>query len=479
MLESLYALLGVLVVLAAYGAWAAWRYRRSLLRWLSPLALAAVLVVGHAIVVLRPYLLTRATWDVLARTGTTFMSLENFTPGHGGFPGWILLALVAVALADRVRRRRETDGQDPRLALLFASLLVLWCAMRTLTVLGVEVPSPLLLLWQIVPGTDAVRVLGSVGRVVVLPSALLAGYGVLALIERRGVLAAVSIASVFAMLVVAERWVPAVARATFGRPLDLAAFAARPPEADIELLRTQARGALLDLPHAGGALGSGSYLMLDAFRPGPVAACYNSFASPLDAQMSALALALPRASAVDALVALGFETLLLHADRMEAKRVRFFTDLIAVDPAIGERLQLVGRTQRLLVFRMISPAPVASDPAVLVAAAPDADTRSVEPGHRTLELGFANPTDGTYAQRPPIVPLAIEARWRDADGAVVHAERTRAVLPIVLGPGATARVPITLDVPARAGNYDLTIGLASAPDVPLAWTRVSVAAPAS
>jgi len=479
-LESLYALLGVLLVLAAYGTCAAWRFRRDAARWLPPLAVAAALVAGIAAVVLRPYLQTRATWDVLVRDRTSFMPPDQYAPGGQGFPGCVLLVLVAVALADRLRRRRDEEGEDPRWALFGAAVLVVWSSMRTLPIAGLELPSPVLALKQVVPGLDAVRAMASVGRVAVLPAALLAGYGVLVITERRSRALGVAVAALLGVLVLAERWLPALAVASFGGQLDLAAFPARPPDADIELLRANARGAILDLPHGGGpASASGSYLMLESFSVRPVATCYNSFPSPLSGQVSALAAALPRASAVDALVALGFETLLLRADRMEPKRVRFFTDLIDVDQAIAERLQLLGRTERLLLFRMQSPVPVDHDPALLAAPVAAPETHTVEPGRRTLELSVANPTARIYAQSPPIAPLPVEARWHDGAGRIAHVERTRAILPIALGPGATARVTLALDVPAHPGNYGLTIALADAAETPLAVTRVTVTSPAS
>jgi hypothetical protein len=194
-LESLYALLGVVIVLGTYGAYAARCHRREVARWLAPLALAALLAAGLAIVVLRPYLLTRATWDVLVRSGTTFVPPDAYAPGRAGFPGWILLALAGVAIADRTRRRRDTGGEDPRLAWLVAMLLVAWSSVRALPILGVELPSPLLLLKRTVPGADAVRALGMAGRVAALPGALLAAYGVLVLVERRRALAATLVAA--------------------------------------------------------------------------------------------------------------------------------------------------------------------------------------------------------------------------------------------------------------------------------------------
>jgi hypothetical protein len=164
---------------------------------------------------------------------------------------------------------------------------------------------------------------------------------------------------------------------------------------------------------------------------------------------------------------------------MEPKRVQAFRDLVSADPAIGERLQLLGQSDRLLLFRMQSQTPSDGDPTQLAASAPDADTRTVGAGRQTLEVTFRNGSERTYAQRRPLVPLAVEARWRDASGTVVHGERTRAVLPIALGSGAETRVPLPLDVPAQPGNYGLTLHLEAAPDTPLAWTRVTVAPPAS
>lgn len=476
--ESLYALLGVLLVLAVYGTYAAWRHRDRVRRWLAPLLLAALLAGGAAAWVLRPYLVMRATWrDVLVRSGTTFMPIGSYAPGRPGFVGWILLALVGIALLDRARTRREVDGEDPRLALLCAAVLVLWCSVRTVPLGLVEVPSPFLFLKSLLPGLDAVRALAMVGRVAVLPASLLAAWGVLALTERRGAVAAALVAAALALLIAGERWLPAVAHATFGQSLTLDAFAARPPEDDVALLRDQARGALLDLPHAGGglqALGSGGYLMLAAFSPRPVAACYNSFPSPLEGQVSALALALPRAAAVDALVALGFETLVLHADRMEPQRVKFFDDLIHVDAALSARLEPVGRTERLVVYRMRSPTAVDHDVLRLVATAPDPDVRLTSPGRQTLEISFRNASDRTFARQAPIAPSSIEAVWRDPGGRAARREHARALLPIALGPGGETRVPLSLGVPPP-GDYDLTIQLDAHPATPLSWTRVQVA----
>lgn len=480
LLESIYALLGVLTVATAYGAWSAFRHRQTVRRWLVPMLVAAVLVAGFAVVVLRPYLLTRATWDVLVRSGTMFMPLLSYAPGHAAFPGWALLGLVALGLADRVRRQRLEEGEDPRLALACAALLVIWCSVRTVPIAGFEVPSPFLLLKQIVPGLDAVRALATVGRCAALAAAVIAAYGVLALVERTGARRAALIAGVVGAIVLAERFVPALSTASFGSPLDLAAYPARPPEDDIALLREHGRGALLHLPFAAGParqLTSGGFLMLASFRPGPTAACYNSYPSPLHDQVAELAGALPHPEAIEALVALGFETLLVHTDRMRPERVAAFTAR-AADPRHGERMELRGRTPRLMVWRLRGLAPVGSDLAQLAAVAP-AGAADVAGGAPELRLAFRNASERTWRHPEPIAPTPVEARWVDAAGRVAHAERTRMVLPLAIASGAAAHAPLRLTAAPPAGTYDLTIHPVTAPDVAIAWTRVRVAAPAS
>lgn len=476
-LESLYALLGVLLVLLAYGVYAGIAHRANVRRWLPPLAVAALPVLALAYAVFGPYLEARETWNVLVRSGTMFTPLESLAPGNFAFPGGVLLALAAISLADRTRGRRAEEGEDPRLALAAAALLVVWCSVRTVPLAGIEIPSPFLVLKQWLPGLDAVRALASVGRGAVLPASLLAAYAVLALASRRGAGVATALAAVLSLLVAVERWQPAVAERTFGSPLDLDAYAARPPDEDIALLRTHARGAVLDLPHGGGGtlnVAAGGYLMLESFSPRPTSACYNSFPSPLDAQVGALALALPRAAAVDALVALGFETLLLRLDRMPTKRSDTFVALIGADPAIAQRLEVLGRTERLVVLRMRSPVEVGDDPLLLATPEPDDRTQTVAPGSAMVELAFQNGSDRTWVQRAPIRPREVELRWHDASGAVVHRTRTRAVLPLAIAAGARGSTRVAVETPPAPGIYDLTLAPADAPERVLARTRVAV-----
>lgn len=482
LLESLYAVVATGLVVLVYGAYALVRHRRALPRTLAPLLVAAAAVLAVAVAVFRPYLAARARWDVLVRPGTIFLPLVSYLPGEFAFPGWTVLALAALGTAERAVRRRDEEGEDPRLALACAAVLVIWCSVRGVGIAGVEIPSPLLVAKRVLPGLDAVRALASVGRGAILALAPLAGYGVLAAGARAGARGRVLLAALLACALLAERWVPPIARATFGTPLDLAAYVARPPDDDVALLRAGARGALLDIPVRGKGelrgLAGGEDLLLASYSPRPTAACYDSFPSPLQEPLDALVKDLPEPAAVDALVALGFETLLLHVDRVRPRSLEVFTGRVEGDPRIAARVAPLGATERLELFRLSTPLAIGSDPTQLDASGPDAAGASVPPGRSSIPLAFHNRSDRIFRHPAPIAPTPVEARWYGGDGTLVRSEAAALLLPLALAPGATARSAITLDAPATPGSYVLTIHRAGAPSgAPLVRTEVTVAPP--
>jgi hypothetical protein len=479
-LESLYALVASLLVVVPYALYAMLRHRREWRLWLAPLLLAVLAVAGIAAAVLGPYLTTRGTWGVLVRPGTMFLPLGSYAPGRFSFPGWTLLVLALAGLGERAWRRRDEEGEDPRLAFACAGLLVFWCSVRTLPLAGLELASPLLVAKQLVPGLDAVRALAFVGRGAVLAWSLLAAYGMLVASARLGARGRALLATAVVVLVLAERFQPALAAANFGAPLDLVARAARPDDEDIALLRGHARGALLDIPLRGGpSLAGAEDLLLASYSPRPTATCYNSFPSPLQPQLAALIKDLPSPAAVDALVALGFETLLLHADRVAPRNLEIFLGQVSGEAQVGARVALLGRTDRLLLFRLSTPLPVASELAQLAATAADGNSASVGTGRSTIAVAFHNGSQQTFLHRAPIVPTRVEARWHDRDGTLALVEQTRMLLPLALAPGATAHSTIELGAPPRPGPYGLTIHLPGDDGAPLAWTEVIVeAAPA-
>ncbi len=326
------------------------------------------------------------------------------------------------------------------------------------------------------PGLDAVRALASVGYGAGLPLALIAAYGVVALstrLRRRG---AIAVPGLLCVAILAERWVPAAARATFGTTFDLTAHRARPPEEDIRLLREHARGALLDIPYFGDTAGSlvmAEDVLFASYSPRPTAACYISFPSPIAGRVATLAGGLPSPSAADALAALGFGTVLVHVERASPRGPGIFMRRVEQDPAIAQRLTLAGRTERLLAFHLASPVPVSRDVTRLGPAPIPGPTPEVEPGRRRFALPVRNLSPETFRHPDPIAPTEVEARWHAASGDLVRSERVRTLLPLALAANADALLEVELETPPP-GIYGLTLHPASQPGHVLAEAAVAV-----
>ena len=115
--------------------------------------------------------------------------------------------------------------------------------------------------------------------------AFLAGYGVLALVARRGAVARALVTGAVLGASFVELFHPALLGRPFRDPADLLAWAARPPAAVLGLYRNLEPGPVLDLPftyHLRGKLQDMAYyIFLGAYHGQPVAACYNSFEVPL------------------------------------------------------------------------------------------------------------------------------------------------------------------------------------------------------
>lgn len=481
--ESLYPIVALGLLLAVYAPYLCVRHRDRLRRVAPQLALCAgwLLLVGWLI--FGPYLETRATWEILAGRESTLARPSTYLPGRLGFPGFLTTALVLVAIVDRMRGARPVLGEDPRLAYLAGALLIIGVTIGrwSIPLLGVDVPSPLALARRFVPGLDAVRALPAIGIGAGLPIAFLAGYGALAVLERVRPRTMVVLLAATVAFVLSSRFHPALARSAFGVPsLRLAAFDARPPEEDIELVRATS-GALLDVPFAWqGArkLAMSDDLLRVSFSPRPTAACYNSFVSPVQRQIDVLAAGLPGRAAGDALAALGFGTVLLEKEQMlPRERARFFEGLRR-EPKRAQRLQRIGSTERLVAYRIESPTPVRRDFALLAAgapsAAPDAPLRPADGA--PLEVVFVNGGSATFRHPDPIAPSDLVVRWARSSGEPVHEERARALLPIALAPGATMTIPFDGVRPPAPGRFVVTVARAGEPGQVLARQTVEVEA---
>jgi len=481
--ESLYPLLSCSLIVAVYGSVLALRHLRRLPALLPKLALAAGMVLLAVWLVLGPYLATRDTWGLLEGRTSLLMSLSAYGWGSIHFPGAMVLGLAAIGLADRLRGPRPAPGGDPRLPMLAAGLLVLWCATSGIPIpfTRVHVPSPLELLRPVVPGLSAVRALSAISITASLAWAFLAGYGVLRLIERRRARTAVVAAAAVTSLTLVFLYDQRFAKPMFSvRSYRLDAWRASPSGHDVALLRRVARGAVLDLPFpmmdtpSAGRLPY--HLLLNAYDPRPTGACYNSFVSPVQQQVAGLSRDLPEHHAADALAALGFGTVVIDKGAIDAGALQGFYDRLR-DLDNAARLFPVGKSGRLLVYRLETPLAVRDDFALLegATAAPASARRDGASGRARVALELRNGGDAIFRLPDPIAPDDLLVRWRDDTGRVVLTADARALLPMALAPGARFALELEVDAPAAPGRWAVELARAAEPERVLATRSIDLA----
>ncbi len=348
LLESFYRVIGVALLVAPYGVYLLLRFRGAWRELRAKLLVVALAVGGAAAALFAPYLEARATWGILRGRSPAMLLPAEFLPRDEAWLGWTLLALALAGLADRALRARPRDGYDPRLVLTCAGLLVAWCSVWGIRVplVGVTLPSPLLLLAGVVPGLDAVRALRYVWFELVLVASLLAAYGVVALSSRLPGTARRAARAACAGALVLETLVPAVAARSFEEPrLEAHALGLDDEQRALyaRISRAGDDGAVLDLPlryDLRGKLHDMSYYaFLRGYHGRPAAACYNSFTTPVQNEVAALAARLPDPAALATLRAQGFRWIVVH------------DELLA--PGEGERLAplLDDRSRTELVAR--------------------------------------------------------------------------------------------------------------------------------
>jgi len=474
MLESLYSLVASGIILGTYAVHLAWRYRSQIARrWLL---LVAILAWAGLVArtVFGPYLALRASIGVLAGRAALLGVV-------GLLPSLHLAAILSgVGLADRMRGKRARDGDDPRLAFLVAGAVSTWFGHR-LAVGGLVIPSAYDALAGVVPGFDAVRAPGLMGQSVWFVSALLSAFGVLALLETRRTPAFARLATaVLAGALFVERATPAASALVFLRPFAPSAWEARPPEEDLRLLR-RTTGPIVHVPTLAvgyGVLASADRLRLVAFDGRDTSACYNSFASPLVAQVGALARGLPASAAADALHALGFETVLVHVDEIGPFRRAAFEQGLT-KPGVEGRLVEIGSTERLRAYALKSPQAVRSDPGVLVPQLPlqRATVQRVAARSRVVvRFVVRNSSNETYLHPGPLVPTAVRVRWLRG-GVEVARDDLRTMLPVAIGARARETLEVELESPGP-GEYRVVLSSIGDRPNPIAFETVVVDASA-
>jgi hypothetical protein len=253
----------------------------------------------------------------------------------------------------------------------------------------------------------------------------------------------------------------------------------RPSQALQKLLGELPDGAVVDIPWNRWPSYTGHEVLLSAFHHHPVAACYNSFTTPLQDDVARLAASLPAPTAIAELHALGFRSVVIHLEYVSPawyRRLRDFRPRVRGRRLSAGRLTLIGAADRHVALRIESPALVTSALWPLTAAPLDLpDPAVVAPPSARIDFRF-RAVGAVYRHPDPIEPTALSARWTDASGRAVAHTPVRMLLPVALAPTDTATRQVDLPVPVSPGTYRLLLA-ATPTGKPLAWRTVQVEPP--
>jgi hypothetical protein len=476
-LESAYPLIAFALLGGTYGVWSLVRHRHAL-RSLAPKLVVVIVCAGAiALAVFTPYLETRRIWGTLGGRNTLFFTPSVFGRGGEVFAGTVPIAFALVALLDRLRGARREWAGDPRLPLALAGLLVAWASVYSVTVPGVgTIPSFFGLAKRIVPALDALRGGGVIAAGVMWVTAILAGFGVAALVHGRAAIVRAGLAALAVGAVLTEVFVPKIARAAFGAPVTLEAIPLLPNSAVVALYGSEDDGPVLDLPNAyvkGHFSAMADWVLLGAFHHRRLASCYNSFHVPLQNEIAAhSANALTDPKEAEALAALGIREVVLH---QFVTGQRFVPAPTTVPPHLRE----VGRAIGTIRYALPAPGPQTADWAPLAAGAAvravlSPEAVKVKVGSPTVEVSVTNGGAIMYRRPDPIEPVPLMMRWRSTTGEVLREELATSYLPAVIPSGASMAQEVTCPPPPEPGRYVLTLAPVAQPDLVIANQAVDV-----
>jgi len=475
MIESLYVLLQLAMAVGVYGPYLLWRHRRVIPSLLPKLLVAAVPLAALASWVFGPYLETRDVWGVLQGRGAFPTPLHFVAMGNRYYAGTCLLLLAAVGLLDRLRGARSNGGHDPRLPMAIVAVIAIWFVFGwRVPLIGTPVPPLRTILLPWLPGLDAVRAPGNALFVVAVSLALLAAYGVRALIAPLGAKPRAVIAGLIAIACVAEVFVPAIATHSFEFPPPSTSYRIRPPERDVAAVRDLPPWAVLNIPFLNrglGALHMGRGVLLAAYHERRLAGCKASFVTPAQDEIEAIAGRLPSAAATRELWALGLRTVIFSGQDHELNRTKAtrITDWLS-ERERDLKFAPLNEGDTIRVYEIAGDTPVTTDIATL---APVVESEA-QPAARDIELRFGMRTGGeTFRHPDPIQPRDLLVTW-SRDGAAVQSKRVRTMLPLALAPGRTGEIVIDDRTPSALGFYIVTLSLADDPDRVLGRRHVAV-----
>jgi hypothetical protein len=474
LLESFYQTFGLFLLGGIYGADLLWQYRDRLKSRIPQISFFVGITAIFAWWLFAPYLHARETWGILqGRESTILLQITDFLPGGDAGIGWLALILALVGLGDRMRQARRRNGVDPRLPLLAGGAAVLLCSIPTVPGLGI--PSPVFTLREILPGMDGIRVLRSIAVGVFLVADFLAAYGLLVLLEwcpRKSRPFAATAVVCLALLAVTH---PQISKFSFGRSSQIGARAAGLSPEIQNLYQQVPEGSVLDLPAYFGPwrkVADGPvYLSAAGYHGQPTAACYNSFSTYVQDGIQELAKNLPAPEASDALYALGFRTLAIHHGRGGTNEGRRLRPLVAD----STRLELIGKSEELSLYELKGSMEISEDLSQLQTMRTTTYAHPITLRIQWVPFYITNASDSVFRHPEPIEPREVAITWRNQAGKIFAESKSKAFLPLALGPRSEIGRGIELEIPALpAGTYLVSASFEDRMDRPLGKTRVTL-----
>ncbi len=358
--SSFYTLLVAFFLTPPFLVWLLVRHRLEHVRVAHLAFILGVTLLATA-VVLVPYLGADVEGG-MHRPRFIFAPLWRYLPGQSFFLGWTALSLAIVGLA--VRRTTALAGieGDPRPALVAGAVIVAWAASgpHVGTTLARWLPDfvpdePLLrlfnlqaLLAPLLPGLDTIRswVLLSSGPHLV--GVLIAGLGAAALIRRsgrRGLYVSIALTAVAAWDMLR---LPSFG---FEHFYALRYVEARPSDEEVEffeeLERLGNRGPLLELPM--NLYDAARPILLTAYHHRRTSSCLASYRPRGYDELEERSRRLPERETIDALIALGFTTVVI---RTPAGPTQPWRTRLRLDAAHREGLERIHATGAMAAYAL-------------------------------------------------------------------------------------------------------------------------------
>lgn len=325
---SFYMLVSAVFFSPAFALWLVFRDRFERVRPAQILFLL-VSVSLSAFLVLGPYLEARDSGFIGDRQLFYYLPAQAFFAGGLFFLGWSALILAAVGLSvPRKSAVPEIEG-DPRWALGIGALLVAVIAAGPMNNSLLEliweqppirIPNFYLLLAEVVPGLDSIRVVVRLGVAMLITLCILAGIGAAWLIRifpTRFPLVGCTLIGIAILTVLSGG---------SSREVSVVKVAADPAEVSFfdSLEQMGNEGPVLELPFASGLSRSTDApprILLSAYHERRISTCFGSYRKPHRKELKRLVAKLPSRGAVRGLRELGFTTVVVRQMRSRANAI--------------------------------------------------------------------------------------------------------------------------------------------------------------